>query len=232
MSLLFHLHTKFSFDSILSPKKIIKFAIQNHIRFVAITDHDTIKGSVDAFNYVKKHNLDVQIIIGAEYYSSIGDIIGLFLTKEIETRNADKLIEEIHKQGGIAILPHPTRGHQLNDSILKKIDMIEIFNARSSIKQNHEALNLSIKYKKPFIAGNDAHIKQELPLCLNQIDGDNIRQDIFRIKSYKSNFSKKPYSIISQMIKAIKTKNPMLFSRQIKSGISYFIVQPIKKKLR
>jgi len=37
----------------------------------------------------------------------LGDIIGLFIEKEIKARSAMEVVREIKEQGGLVMLPHP-----------------------------------------------------------------------------------------------------------------------------
>ncbi|MFX0204875.1 MAG: PHP domain-containing protein, partial [Candidatus Hodarchaeota archaeon] len=39
-----HVHSKYSFDSLMEPKTIIKVAGKKGLDCVAVTDHNTIKG--------------------------------------------------------------------------------------------------------------------------------------------------------------------------------------------
>ena len=41
-----HVHTKYSFDSSIEPKKLLKVAKKKVINTLIITDHETIKGGV------------------------------------------------------------------------------------------------------------------------------------------------------------------------------------------
>ena len=42
---LIHFHSCYSYDSILSIKNIVSFAIENDLNFLILTDHDNINGS-------------------------------------------------------------------------------------------------------------------------------------------------------------------------------------------
>ena len=81
---IFHIHTKYSYDSLNNPRKIVDYAVKHKINLLLITDHDTIKGSLEAKKYATTKKLPVKIIIGAEYLTDIGDVIGIFLKKEKE----------------------------------------------------------------------------------------------------------------------------------------------------
>ena len=78
----FHIHTRYSKDSILNKYFILIMCKIKGIKLLAITDHNEIKGALKYSKFLKKHNIDV--IIGEEIMTNCGEIIGLFLTKRIE----------------------------------------------------------------------------------------------------------------------------------------------------
>ena len=59
----FHTHTTSS-DGILTPKEMVQRAFNNDVKYLAITDHDTISGLDEAFNEADK--LHIQLIPGVE----------------------------------------------------------------------------------------------------------------------------------------------------------------------
>ena len=156
----FHIHTRYSYDSLMHPRKILKICKQLEIDSIYITDHNTIKGSLIAKKYEKE--FDVKVIPGIEVKTEYGDIIGVNITEDIKTRNFEEVIDEIKQQGGISILPHPFRGHKNIEYLASKVDIIEVWNARSSPEQNQKALTLAKKLNKPQIAGSDAHLYSEI----------------------------------------------------------------------
>ena len=162
MNLLFHVHSNQSYDSFLNPKKIIDWAVSNKIKNIAITDHDTIK-NIMARDYAKMKQLDINVIIGAEYKTDCGDIIALFIENEIHENNSLELIKKFTNLE-VYDFTTPYHSHKLSDKIIKSIDLIEIFNARLNEDLNEKAKILSLKYNKPVIVGNDAHVYGELKL--------------------------------------------------------------------
>jgi predicted metal-dependent phosphoesterase TrpH len=78
----------------MKPADIIRIARRKRLSGVAITDHNTIKGVLEAQNQSIK---DFFIICGAEIETEQGDILGLFLTEEIQSRKALDVIDEIKK---------------------------------------------------------------------------------------------------------------------------------------
>ncbi len=221
-----HIHSKYSFDSVSNPRDIIRVAKGKGLNGIAITDHNTIKGGVEA----KKINHDPSflIIIGSEINTEIGDIIGLFLNEEIKSRDSIQVVEEIHQQGGIAILPHPyNKGCRLNDEIISKIDAIEGFNARSSKENNEKAMKLAERLKKTIVAGSDAHFCSEIGTCKVILNSTNVRDEILNGRfELETKMTPLYLQSISKIIKTIKLRKYNRIPRQFVS----FIMNILRRK--
>lgn len=155
-----HIHSKYSYDSILTPEMIIKVAKKKGINGVAITDHNSIKGGLKTFK--ANQDKDFQIAIGTEIKTEYGDIIGIFLNEDIKSRDFLGVIEEIREQGGYSILPHPFRKHISPEKLVNKIDLVEVFNARSLKSENMKSHCLAKESNKPITVGSDAHLPFEI----------------------------------------------------------------------
>ncbi|MBC7334202.1 MAG: PHP domain-containing protein, partial [Actinobacteria bacterium] len=138
MKACFHIHTKYSFDSLMHPKKLLKICKQLGADAVYITDHNTIRGSLEAKKY--EEDLGIEVIPGIEIKTQYGDIIGVDLTEEILTRDFEEVLDEIKSQGGISVLPHPYRGHKKVEYLASKVDLIEVWNGHATPKENQKAL--------------------------------------------------------------------------------------------
>lgn len=195
MSFDLHVHSKYSKDSINDPKWIIKIAKKKGLTGVAITDHNTIRGSLIA----KKANKDTdfEIILGEEIKTDIGDIIGLWIAEEIKSRNWEEVIDEIHSQGGIAVLPHPYRGHKLIEEVAKRVDVIEVLNARTPKQLNRKAYELAVKLHKGFSAGSDAHVPFEIGRGRIFANSD-LRKDLVK-GNVKPDGKESPYLLVHGM---------------------------------
>jgi len=207
MNLELHSHSKFSFDSFLDPIMMIKRAKQIGLDGIAITDHNTIKGGVAA----QKNNYceEFAVIIGSEIQTEAGDIIGLFLNEEIISRNSLEVVDQIHDQDGIAVLPHPFRGHNLSADLIKRIDLIEIFNARSTLETNEMAKELAMSSGKKIIVGSDAHFLSEIGSAKSTIfSNNNPRKDLLNgCSKIETGLSPIYLQSLSQTIKAIREKH-------------------------
>lgn len=158
----FHIHSKYSRDSFLSPSSIIKMAKRRGLYAVAVTDHETTKGAKETVK-LNKALKDLIVIPGIEIKTEFGDLVGLFVEEDIAIGETFEVIDGIKDQGGLVVLTHPARSHKnLNNEIILKIDLVEGFNGRSSRSENVQARILAYSINKPMIAGSDAHLSFEI----------------------------------------------------------------------
>ena len=184
-----HVHTSHSYDSWTSPKEMVDAALKKGINCLAITDHNEIKGVLEALEYA--NGKPILIIPGIEVKTKEGDLLGLNVKVIIpKGLSAKETIKRIKEAGGIAILPHPFcpfTGFKGNlEEILKEIDGIEVLNA-SLFAGNKRALRLAQKLNLPFTCGSDAHFPNFIGRAYLEIAGENLS--------------------IEEVIKAIKNKN-------------------------
>lgn len=171
-----HIHTIYSSCSRIKPAKLLEIAKKRGLNGIAITNHNTIKGGAE----VKKLNKDknFEVIIGAEIKTDKGEILGLYLKKEIKSRKAGEVIDEIHEQGGIAIAAHPftwgllRKPCKFDKKELKKIDGFETFNSRNTFRwENELAVQFAQKHKLAQTAGSDAHFGYEIGRAFTLFNG-------------------------------------------------------------
>jgi hypothetical protein len=194
----FHIHSKYSFDSIMSPKRIVRIAQDNGLDCIAITDHDSIKGGLEAKKY---ENRNIKVLIGEEIYTDHGDLIGINLKEEICEKNFFKAVEEIKRQGGISILPHPYKEHKDVENIVQHVDIIEAYNSRTSQELNEKAKNLAEKLNKPYICGSDAHFYREIGNVMNSGSLDDFTFEYLSCEQINNHLI-----YLSQLIRAIKRR--------------------------
>ncbi len=101
-----HIHSIYSHDATTTIRAILKHAADVGLDLIAITDHDEIRGSVEAQQISKEYK--VEVISGAEISTSDGHLIALFIDK-LPPPGMSLLttLLNIHEQGGLAIVPHP-----------------------------------------------------------------------------------------------------------------------------
>ncbi len=167
-----HMHSRHSFDGIMAPSHIVGIARRRGLAGIAVSDHNTIAGGVDAA--AANHDPNFVVIIGAEIQTEVGDILGLFLTREIASRHSLEVVADIHDQGGIAILPHPYAYHQnVTPELLQQLDGVEIYNGRD--KRDYSAQTYA-DYANPYglatVANSDAHLYWEIGRAYTELDLD------------------------------------------------------------
>jgi predicted metal-dependent phosphoesterase TrpH len=102
-----HLHTSFS-DGWPSPEEVVDHVtLAADLDVIAVTDHDTIEGALRAADHSALTG-GVAVIVGEEVSSRQGHIVGLFLERRVRPgMSAAATVDEIHRQGGLAIAAHP-----------------------------------------------------------------------------------------------------------------------------
>lgn len=172
----FHIHTKYSKDSIQDPRQVIKTALKKNLSGIAITDHNTIKGGLRTRSLSSK---SLMVIVGSEIQTDKGELIGLFLSEEIRPGSYYQVCDEIREQDGLILMPHPYRNKILEPTkeMLHRIDLVEGLNGRNPSKLNIKAQALAERFRLPYIAGSDAHIPLEIGrvqtiLLKSEVDSD------------------------------------------------------------
>jgi predicted metal-dependent phosphoesterase TrpH len=163
-----HIHSRYSSDGSLAPEDIVEIARKKGLNGVAITDHDTVQGGLEARKY---ETGDFIVIVGAEIKTERGEVIGLFLSKEIRSQRFEDVIIEIKGQGGLVVVPHPfdsmrRSAFRISDEEANYVDAIEGYNGRSIFQAyNRRAVAFAEKHNLPLVAGSDAHHANEIGLA-------------------------------------------------------------------
>lgn len=172
-----HAHTRNSFDSMTDPAALAKRAAELGIDVLAVTDHNTWQGAVETRAAAEKLGLPLTVVIGSEVQTMQGDVIGLFLTRDERETNAPDLCDAIHAAGGLVLLPHPYKWHELDEALLARCDLIEIYNGHTGRADNTRAAELARTRGLPELVGPDAHLLEELGLAMNVFEGEKPRDE-------------------------------------------------------
>jgi predicted metal-dependent phosphoesterase TrpH len=178
----FHVHTRYSRDSLMTEDRLIRLALERGLTHVAVTNHNNVEGAVAVRDRVIAQGLEdrLHIILGEEVSTSDGEVVGIFLTDTIAAgSSADATADAIHAQGGLVSIPHPydpfRRSHIREEPLLRladagKIDAIEVFNSRVTFaRHNQEAADLAARYGIAGIACSDAHSGLEVAMSFNAL---------------------------------------------------------------
>ncbi|HEX2617904.1 MAG TPA: PHP domain-containing protein [Flavobacteriales bacterium] len=204
----FHTHTHHSYDCRMDPVRVLTLARERGLNAIVINDHDTIRGGLEA----RERNpfSDLEVIVGAEIKTDIGDVTGIYLKEEIHARAYADVLLEIERQGGLSILNHPFVHHELAGVDFRGFDLIEGYNGRTDPARNAQALELARREGKPIVSGSDAHTYREVARCHTRFAQGGIAALTSPIDQH---YQQAGYSSIFQSVltKAMKTGNSRLF---------------------
>jgi predicted metal-dependent phosphoesterase TrpH len=147
-------------------EEIIDRCLKVGINCLGIADHNRLEGALEM-----KEIAPFAIIPGEEILTTEGEVIGFFLSQEIPSKLSMKeTMARIKAQNGLVCIPHPYDKlrfslfkDQVFEDIIREVDIIEVFNARSlSRASSTRAWQLARKYGKLASAGSDAHTLPEI----------------------------------------------------------------------
>jgi predicted metal-dependent phosphoesterase TrpH len=140
----FHVHTTSS-DGILSPSEVVKRAYANNVKYLAITDHDTVDGLNEAIE--ESYKYDITLIPGIELSTQ-------------------------HNNESVHILGFFEDDNFKNQKLIKELDNIKnhrILRAKEMINKLKEEFNIEINFEKIRKDTKDTiarpHIAREIINC-------------------------------------------------------------------
>ena len=164
-----------------SPDSRMRVAVQaRRIREVGLdvacaTDHNTIEGGLR----LREAADGFRVIVGSEILSRDGEIIGLFLERDVPRGlSAEETIARIREQGGVVSIPHPFSRNRLNrirrlalDRVRSSVDAIEVFNAREAFTgDNLRAARYAEEHGIAGAVGSDSHRPSEIGAAWLEMD--------------------------------------------------------------
>lgn len=169
------MHTTHSFDATISVHKLAEKSKSLGI-VPAITDHY----SMSAISRMEKEK--IQFIPGEELRVSTplghADLIGLFMNEEVKKgTEVNEAIDRLRAQGAITYAPHPfdpMRAGLQDEEILKKIQVIEVFNSHCLSRFDKQAEEFARKENKLRAAGSDAHFLFEFGKTYVELELDEL----------------------------------------------------------
>ena len=162
----FHMHTNYSYDSLLKPERLVKRCMEVGLDCIAVTDHNTAAGA-----FAVREIAPFMVIIGEEVGTSEGEVTGLFLQETIPRGlSAVETAKRIKEQGGLVSLPHPFdrfRSEVITRSgiedVLPYADIVEVFNSRNNMDaDNRKAYEFAEEHGLLTSGVSDAHTAIEL----------------------------------------------------------------------
>jgi len=158
-----HIHSSYSPDSYSAPNAIVEEAILRGLDVIAVTDHNTLAGSLAAADISGGRLL---VIRGMEVSTADGHLLCFGVREEVlKGRSMCETIEAAVAAGGIAVPSHPFRpgtgcGRNVLDTL--RLHSIETNNGRNSRGRNRKAVKYAMEHRLSGVGGSDAHSIEEI----------------------------------------------------------------------
>lgn len=216
-----HIHTRYSFDCMLSLEKLAATVRRRGLDGIAVLDHDEIEGALRLREWAP-----FQVIVGEEIGTKQGGIGALFITERIPPHlSAEETIARIRDQGGLVFIPHPlARGvpGKIQTTTLHEIigqaDLIEGYNARTPLSvDDRRARELAAQHGIPVTAGSDAHFACEVGRAWTEMDGFSTAQEFLAsVQRARLHYtSKTPYFVPAITVASVA---PLTAWRALRGG--------------
>ena len=207
----FHCHTCHSPDSLVKVEKLIETCRAKGINRVAITDHNSIAGALEA-----KQIAPEMVIVGEEIETTEGELIAYFLTEEIPAGlSPTEVFRRLKAQDAFISISHPfdlqRNGHwteQKLEALVPDLDGMEVFNARCIMpRYNQEAAAFAKRHQLAGLAGSDAHSLKELGravVLLPEFDSTGGLRLSLKSAELSTNLSSPLIHFVSSVAKLVK----------------------------
>ena len=169
-----HVHTRHSHDSAAPVSSVLRRCRDSGLGLVAVTDHDNIRGGLEA----REKADGFPVIVGEEIKTSKGDILGLFLEEPVPARLTPlETVKRVKDQGGLVGIPHPfdrlrptAMGADALREIVPWVDFLEGYNAHTFLSRDNErGVDFAANYSLPVVACSDSHSALELGLTYTEV---------------------------------------------------------------
>ena len=182
MKLDLHIHSCHSRDASASPIEIVRKCKSLGLGGLAITDHNELKGSLEAFAVAREEG--VLVVRGVEVSAVEGHVLALGVANPIARGMAiSETVAKIRAEGGVAIAAHPDRypsGIGVKAAKDLEFDAIEVLNGGSSRRANARA-RVAAEWKKiAVIGGSDAHGIDQVGKAWTVVDDASSEDDVIQ----------------------------------------------------
>ena len=197
-----HMHTTFSDGNATVDEVLDYVARRTDLRVIAITDHNTIEGALEAQKIAREKKYNFEVIVGEEVSTNRGHVLGLFLKQRIPPHlSVRKTVKLIKAQGGLAVPSHPfyftainaASKHEIMNGIglkyitknLKYIDAIETVDGTPTLADENFMAHFwnTTFLHLPETGGSDSHILDAIGMGYTLFEGKtarDLRRDILR----------------------------------------------------
>jgi len=103
-----HLHTSLGDGLIELPALLAFVEERTDLDVVAVTEHDQLEAALRARELHARGRYRFDLVVGMEVTTLEGHLLALFIEQPVPSlRSLAKTLDLIHRQGGLAVVPHP-----------------------------------------------------------------------------------------------------------------------------
>ncbi|HEX9116844.1 MAG TPA: PHP domain-containing protein, partial [Anaerolineae bacterium] len=164
-----HIHTTYS-DGLGTVRAMLEAASRTDLNVIAITDHDQIRGALEAVDLAPHYGLEV--VPGIEITTRQGHLLALWVDKTFPRgRSLKETVLRVAERGGICVAAHPTGQFIPSLSAADLLDALadpdiaatllglEVYNAGLPfLRNNRSAQALGDRVGLAQLAGSDSHL--------------------------------------------------------------------------
>jgi predicted metal-dependent phosphoesterase TrpH len=176
----FHVHSCYSDDASGTPEEIMKSLKKRGLQGMALTDHNTLEGSLKARQVAPR---DFLVIPSMEISTKDGHLLALNVTTLIPRGlSIEETVDAVCDAGGVPIVPHLFRllsgiKKEKLQGIQTKISAIEVFNGCSVPSSNLKTAKVAYEYHLGGTGGSDSHDPSYAGYAYTVVDSTDMRID-------------------------------------------------------
>ncbi len=202
-----HMHTIYSYDGTATVPSVLAQARSIRLDVIAITDHDEIRGALQALDLATKYDIDV--IPGVEITTADGDLLALNVTDKIPRGlPVGETLLRVEQAGGVAVAPHPMAGGMGMKSLgwysiwkaahdpqtAKTLVAIETYNATAlDTFSNEYSAVLANSLGLPKTGSSDAHVLEAIGLGATEFRGHSAADLLAALRNKQTQVVRGPH---------------------------------------
>ena len=180
-----HVHTVLG-DGMATLPEILDYVEEaTDLSVLAITEHDDLRPALAAREAWARGGYRFEVVVAEEVTTIEGHLLALFIEEPVPSlKPLRPTLEAVHKQGGLAIIPHPlswlTRsiGQRTIERVLRadsdgvSFDGIETSGSPAARVTRAKAQRLNReRYHLAEVGASDAHFLQAVGACVTRFEG-------------------------------------------------------------
>ena len=207
------MHTAFGDGMADVPELLAHVEERTDLSVLAITEHDALRPALEAREAHARARYRFELVLGEEVTTIEGHLLALYIEEPVPSlKRLAPTLEAIHKQGGLAVIPHPmswlTRslGRRAIERVLQEtndgisFDAIEIGASPAARQSLDKAQRLNReRFHLPEVGGSDAHFLEVIGASHTVFEGSTAADLRSAIEAGTTQVASAPYPTMRQI---------------------------------